>query len=249
MKVIARKPEPATTHHAGRQHHRDVQGGGARAAVFGASDGLLTNVSLILGVAGAGPSASIVRLAGLAGLVAGAFSMAAGEFVSMSAQKELLERELDIERRELERHPEAETKELAATFARRGLDDADAQRLAEAIMRDPEIALDVHAREELGFHPGQTGNPWQAAISSFVSFGVGAIIPLVPWFFTSGASAVIASIILGAVSALAIGWGVAVFTDRSRIYSAVRQLLIAGVAAAVTFGVGTLVGVGVHTGV
>src|SRR6202022_2006639 len=102
-------------------------------------------------------------------------------------------------------HPEAETKELAATFARRGLDDADAYRLAEAVMRDPEIALDVHAREELGFHPGQTGNPWQAAISSFVSFGVGAIIPLLPWFFTSGAAAVLAHIILGGGSALAMG--------------------------------------------
>jgi vacuolar iron transporter family protein len=248
MKVLSHTQQPLAQH-AGREHHRNLQGGGARAAVFGISDGLLTNVSLILGVAGAGPSASIVRLAGLAGLVAGAFSMAAGEYVSMSAQKELLERELDIERRELERHPEAETKELAATFARRGLEAADAHRVAEAIMRDPEIALDVHAREELGFRPGQTGNPWQAAISSFVSFGVGAIIPLVPWFFTGGAAAVIASIILGALSALAIGWGVAIFTDRSRIFSAVRQLVIGTVAAGVTFGVGTLVGVGVHPGV
>src|SRR3984893_6086108 len=166
----------------------------------------------------------------------------------MSAKKELLERELDIERRELERHPEAETKELAATFARRGLDDADAYRLAGALMGDPENAPGVQARAELGFHPGQTGTAWQAAISSFVSFGVGAIIPLVPWFFTSGAAAVIASIILGAVSALAIGWGGPFFTARWRISPAVRQLLIGGVAAAVTFGVGTLVGVGLHTG-
>src|SRR5579864_3183195 len=122
-----------------REHHRNVQGGAARAAVFGISDGLLTNVSLILGVAGAGPAAGVVRLAGLAGLVAGAFSMAAGEFVSMSAQKELLEHELEVERRELERHPEAETKELAGTFEQRGLDRADAMRLASAIMRDPRL--------------------------------------------------------------------------------------------------------------
>jgi len=194
-------------------------------------------------VAGANPPPSIVRLAGLAGLVAGAFSMAAGEYVSMSAQKELLERELAVERRELERHPEAETRELAATFARRGLEQEDAYRLAQAVMRDPEVALDVHAREELGVSPGQTGSPLQAAVSSFVSFAVGAIIPLIPWFFATGVSAVIASIVLGALSALGIGWGVAVFTDRSRLRSALRQLLIATVAAGVTYGIGTLVGV------
>ena len=228
-----------------REHHRNVQGGAARAAVFGISDGLLTNVSLILGVAGAGPSAGFVRLAGLAGLVAGAFSMAAGEFVSMSAQKELLERELEVERRELERHPEAETRELAATFEQRGLDHDDAMRLAGAIMRDPEVALRVHASEELGVRPGHTGKPLQAAASSFVSFGIGALIPLIPWFFASGNLAVLASIVLGAVSALAIGWTVAVFTGRSRPLSALRQLAIATVAAAVAYGVGRAVGV--HT--
>src|SRR5579864_6622451 len=137
MKLLPRSKEAPPPHLAARSHHRDIQGGGARAAVFGISDGLLTNVSLILGVAGANVDATFVRLAGLAGMVAGAFSMAAGEYVSMSAQKELLERELDIERRELERHPEAETKELAATFVRSGLEDHDATRLAEAIMRDP----------------------------------------------------------------------------------------------------------------
>ena len=225
-----------------RSHHRDVQGGAARAAVFGISDGLLTNVSLILGVAGAGPVAGVVRLAGVAGLVAGAFSMAAGEFVSMSAQKELLEHELEVERREIERHPEAETLELAATFQRRGLEAEDALRLATAVMRDPEVALDVHAREELGFRPGQTGSPWQAAGSSFVSFAVGALIPLMPWFFASGRPAAIASVLLGAMSALAIGWTVAVFTGRSRTLSALRQLGIAVVAAGVTYGIGLAVG-------
>ena len=229
-------------HYGVREHHRNVQGGAVRAAVFGISDGLLTNVSLILGVAGAGPAAGVVRLAGLAGLVAGAFSMAAGEFVSMSAQKELLERELDIERRELERHPEAETRELATTFERRGLGADDAMRLARAVMRDPETALEVHASEELGVRPGNTGRPMQAAVSSFVSFGVGALIPLVPWFFINGGSAVVASVVLGAVSAVAIGWTVAVFTGRSRPLSALRQLGIAAVAAAVTYAVGLAVG-------
>ncbi len=190
--MLSRTKQPVA-HHAGREHHRDVQGGGARAAVFGISDGLLTNVSLILGVAGAGPSASIVRLAGLAGLVAGAFSMAAGEYVSMSAQKELLERELDIERRELERHPEAETRSSPRPFARRGLDT-----LTRTGWRRPSCAtrrsrsMFTLARSSASIR-GQTGTPWQAAISSFVSFGMGAVIPLVPWFFMSGAGAVIAS--------------------------------------------------------
>ena len=242
-----REALPAATHghHAPREHHRDVQGGQARAAVFGVSDGLLTNISLILGVAGAGTAAGIVRLAGLAGLVAGAISMAAGEYVSMSAQKELLERELELERRELERNPETETRELAATFERRGLDHEDARRIAETIMRDPKVALEVHAAEELGVRPSQTGAPMQAAFSSFVSFAFGALIPLLPWFFASGNAAVVASVGLGAAGALAIGWTVAVFTGRSRVRSALRQLAIAAVAAAVTYGVG--LAVGTHT--
>ncbi len=227
---------------ASHSHHRDLQGGAARAAVFGISDGLLTNISLILGVAGANPPAAVVLLAGLAGLVAGAFSMAAGEFVSMSAQSELLQRELDIERRELERHPEAETRELAAVYRLRGVSEADARRVAEAVMKDPEIALEVHAREELGLRPGKTGNPWQAAGSSFVTFSIGAIIPLVPWFFIRGTPAALASIVLGAIAVLAVGWTVAIFTGRSRVRAALRQLAFATVAAGVAFGVGHLVG-------
>ena len=160
----------------------------------------------------------------------------------MSAQSELLQRELDIERRELERHPEAETRELAAVYRRRGVDEADARRLAEAVMKDPEIALEVHAREELGLRPGQTGNPWQAAGSSFVTFSIGAVIPLLPWFFVSGGPAALASIVLGAISVLAVGWTVAIFTGRSRVRAALRQLAFATVAAAVAFGVGHLVG-------
>jgi VIT1/CCC1 family predicted Fe2+/Mn2+ transporter len=231
----------------GRSHHRDVQGGAARAAVFGISDGLLTNVALILGVAGAVAQSSpgVVRLAGLAGLVGGAFSMSAGEYVSMSAQKELLEREIELERRELARHPEAETRELAASLQRKGLNEADSMRVAQAFMADPEVALEVHAQEELGVHPSQTGSPVAAAASSFFSFAFGAVIPLIPWFFTGGNAAVFISIGLGTVSALAIGWTVAVFTGRSRVLSALRQLAIGAVAAAVTFAVGTAVGV--HT--
>lgn len=231
-------------HHTGsaRSHHRDLQGGVARAAVFGISDGLLTNISLILGVAGASPPSAVVLLAGLAELVAGAFSMAAGEYVSMSAQSELLQRELDVERRELERHPEAETRELAALYRIRGVDEADARRMAEAVMKDPLVALEVHAREELGLRPGKTGNPWQAAGSSFVTFSIGAVLPLIPWFFASGSLAAVLSIVIGAIAVLAVGWTVAIFTGRSRVRSALRQLAFATVAAGVAFGVGHLVG-------
>ena len=235
--------EAPAVHHALKSHHRDVQGGAARAAVFGISDGLLTNVSLILGVAGGSTAASIVRLAGLAGLISGAFSMAAGEYLSMTAQKELFERELEIERRELQRHPEAETRELASTFQRRGLSEEDALRVAQAVMRDPEVALVVHAQEELGVSPHRTGRPWQAAASSFVSFGVGAIIPLFPWFFTGGRLGVILSIILGAAGAVAVGLTIAAFTGRIRFRPPARQLVFAIVAAGVTYGVGRIIGV------
>src|SRR5437763_5434200 len=185
-------------------HHRDVQGGAARAAVFGISDGLTTNVSLILGVAGAAATtgSQFVRLAGLAGLIGGAFSMAAGEYVSMKAQSELLERELEIERREISRHPGSERRELAAIYRNRGVEPEVADELAREMMRDPELALETHAREELGIDPTSLGSPIMAAVSSFIAFSIGAIIPLMPWFFAKGSAAVTASIVLGAVAAL-----------------------------------------------
>ena len=226
-----------------KSHHRDIQGGAARAAVFGVSDGLLTNVSLILGVAGANPAPGVVRLAGLAGLVAGAFSMAAGEYVSMTAQSELLERELSVEREEIRRHPRSERQELVALYERRGLRRDLAEEVAEVMMRDSDIALEVHSREELGIDPAETGNPIAAAASSFGSFALGALIPLVPWFFTSGGAAVLVSVVLGALAALGIGTALARFTGRSPVRTALRQLGIAVVVAAVTYGVGTAVGV------
>jgi len=169
------EPKGAEVH-----HHRDVRSGGARAAVFGVSDGLVTNVSLILGVAGAHPGGSIVRLTGVAGLVAGAFSMAAGEYLSMQAQRELLQRELEVERQSLRRAPEAERRELTAIYERRGLDPGLAAELVDEVMRDPDVALETHAREELGIDPGSLGSPWRAAVSSFVTFAVGALLPLLP---------------------------------------------------------------------
>lgn len=225
-------------------HHRKVQGGAARAAVFGMSDGLVSNVCLILGVAGASTSPATVRLAGLAGLVGGALSMAAGEYVSMQAQKELLERELAMEWREIRRRPESERRELAALYRNRGIQADTAERMATEVSADPAVALETHAREELGIDPAELGSPYKAAGSSFFSFAVGALLPLVPWFFGRGAAAIGASVVIGVAAALAIGVALARFTGRSVIRTAARQLAVASVAAAVTFGVGKLVGGG-----
>jgi VIT1/CCC1 family predicted Fe2+/Mn2+ transporter len=223
-------------------HHRDIQGGAARAAVLGVSDGLVTNVSLILGIAGANTATGTVRLAGLAGMLAGAFSMAAGEYVSMKAQTELLERELEMERLELHRSPEAEQAELAQLYESRGVDPDTAGELASEMMRTPELALETHAREELGVDPTSLGNPYQAAIASAASFGVGAIVPLMPWFFINGTPAVLISVVLGAVAAVMIGSALARYTGRSWVRSAARQLFVTVAAAGVTYGLGALVG-------
>ncbi|MDQ6909975.1 MAG: VIT1/CCC1 transporter family protein [Actinomycetota bacterium] len=226
-------------------HHHNVQGGAARAAVFGVSDGLVSNVALILGVAGAHPAAGVVRLAGLAGLIGGAVSMAAGEYISMRAQAELLERELEMERIELRRRPEGERRELIEIYRSRGNEARIAEELATAMMRDPEMALETHAREELGIDPNALGSPVAASISSFFCFSLGALLPLLPWFFASGTGALVASVILGLLASLAVGGALARFTGRSIAWSAGRQLLVSAVPAAITYGLGSLVGVGV----
>lgn len=231
-----------STEHDHNEHHRNLQGGAARAAVFGVSDGLVSNVSLILGMAGADSSQGLVRVAGLAGLVAGAVSMAAGEYVSMQAQRELLERELEIERRELEVNPQKEIAELAAIYRSRGVDDDVASEMARGVMEDPAQALEVHAREEMGVDPTELGNPVQAAVSSFLAFALGALLPLLPWFFGGGSGAVIASVVLGLLGALVVGVAVGVATGRSLPRAAVRQVLIAAGAAAITYGIGAAVG-------
>jgi VIT1/CCC1 family predicted Fe2+/Mn2+ transporter len=222
--------------------HRDVSGGWARAAVFGASDGLVSNIALILGVAGASTQAALVRVAGISGLLAGAFSMAAGEYVSVKAQNELIERELEIERRSIAEKPEAETNELAAIYEQRGIGPAQARRLAIAIMSDPDVALDVHAREELGVSPDRLGSPVVAAGSSFSAFAAGAIIPLVPWFFGGGTAAVVVSLVAGLAAAVLIGALLARFTERSVVRTASRQVVVAGFSCAVTFLLGRAFG-------
>lgn len=223
-------------------HHRDVQGGQARAAVFGISDGLVSNVALVIGVAAAGTSASTVLITGISGLLAGASSMAAGEYVSVKAQSELVERELEIERVSIAEKPEEETRELAAIYEARGVKPDQATEIAAALMSDPEVALDVHAREELGIDPGETGDATGAAASSFVAFTLGALIPLVPWFFLEGNVASITSVVFGLIAAAIVGVVLATFTERSKFRTAARQVLLAAGACALTFAIGALLG-------
>jgi VIT1/CCC1 family predicted Fe2+/Mn2+ transporter len=235
---VRRGDYPPTEH-----HHRDIQGGGARAAVFGVSDGLVSNTSLILGIAGASSAAGIVRLAGLAGLFGGAFSMAAGEYISMRAQSELFQREIEIERREIGRHPEGEYRELVHLYERRGMPPELARRVADEMMSNPELALETHAREELGIDPGSTGKPMQAAVSSFVTFAVGAFMPLIPFLFASGTTATLIAVSIAGVSALVVGGLLSLFTGRDWWFSALRQLVICAIAGAITYGIGSAIGV------
>jgi vacuolar iron transporter family protein len=223
--------------------HRNVQGGASRAAVLGAGDGLITNVSLILGVAGASTAASPVRLAGVAGLLAGAFSMAAGELVSVRAQDELVQRELQVERREIAEHPNAERRELAGMYRAQGVSPEDAEAVASILSRYEQVAFDTHARLELGVDPKATGSAVQASVASFLSFAIGAFLPLIPWLFFGGTKAVIISICIGAVSAAALGIAIGAFTGRGMLKTAIRQLIAAIVAAGITFAVGRLLGV------
>ena len=225
-------------------HHRDVTGGWLRPAVFGAMDGLVSNFALMAGVAGgtaaAGGDRAAVVLAGLAGLAAGAFSMAAGEYTSVASQSELAEQEFENERLELSRNAEGEAKELAQIWVRRGVDLELAEEVARQLGRNPEAALEVHAREEIGLAPGELPNPWVAAGSSFLAFALGALIPLLPYMF--GAQTLVVSAILSVIGLFVAGVLVSRVTARSWWFSGFRQLFVGVLAAVVTFGVGHLVG-------
>jgi len=229
-------------HHPMVHEHRAVQGGAARAAVFGISDGLVSNVALILGVAAASTAESTVLVAGISGLLAGAASMAAGEYVSVKAQTELVERELEIERISIAEKPQAETMELKGIYMRRGIEASHAEAMATAVMADPEIALEVHAREELGVDPDDVGDPLAAASASFLAFSIGAVLPLVPWFFTSGNGATWLSVIIGLVAAATVGVTLSFFTKRSMVRTAARQVVLAAGACLLTWLIGSALG-------
>lgn len=218
--------------------HRDVSGGWLRPTVFGMMDGLVSNFALIAGVAGASSATSDVALAGLAGLVGGAFSMAAGEYVSVKSQNESTAAELEVERHELAYNADAEMAELAQMYVARGVEPALAHEVARQLSRDPEQALLIHAQEELGVDPHALPSPWTAAGSSLLAFSVGAMIPLLP--YALGAKSLLISAVLAVLALFAAGVGSSRFTSRNWWYAGSRQLVLGVLAAAVTYGVGSL---------
>jgi VIT1/CCC1 family predicted Fe2+/Mn2+ transporter len=222
-----------------RQRAREVQSGAARAAVLGISDGLVTNVALILGVAGAQSDPHVVRLAGFASLVAGALSMAVGEYISMAAQVELLQRLLADYRETLKRDPEQTREELEEFIRRLGVKQATAHNVSQQIFGVPDRALAVYARS-LGLDPDELGSPWKAAASSLFTFAAGAFMPLIPWFFSQGTRAAMASLALGGASALVVGGVLAWLGGRNVLWGATRQLLVLAIAAGATWGAGRL---------
>jgi VIT1/CCC1 family predicted Fe2+/Mn2+ transporter len=225
--------------------HRGGRSGTLRAAVFGANDGLVSNLSLVMGVAGAVTDNHFIVLAGIAGLLAGAFSMAAGEYISMQSQREMFENQISVEREEMRVMPEVEREELAAIYRAKGIAAADAERIAGQLMEDPDKALDTKVREELGLDPDQLGSSWGAAIYSFVAFGIGAVIPLVPFLLARGDVAFTGALALSFASLFAVGAAVSIVTGKSMLFSGLRQVVIGAAAAAVTYAVGSLIGANV----
>lgn len=223
--------------------HRSVGGGNLRAAVFGINDGLVSNASLIMGVAGAASDNTMILTAGVAGLLAGALSMAAGEYVSMRSQRELFEYQIGLEREELEEYPQEEAEELALIYHARGVALEEARAIARTLMQDKEHALDTLAREELGLNPDDLGSPWGAAISSFLAFTVGAVLPLVPFLIGAGSNAVAISAALAGIGLFVVGVLLSLFTGRGAVTSGLRMVLIGGGAGVVTYLIGHLLGV------
>ncbi|MGP3991434.1 VIT1/CCC1 transporter family protein [Streptomyces sp. 3N207] len=235
--------DPTHVAHRDNHTHRDVNGGWLRPAVFGAMDGLVSNLGLMTGVAGSAASSQTIVIAGLAGLAAGAFSMAAGEYTSVASQRELVQAELEIERRELRRSPREEVRELAALYESRGVDPDLAMKVAQQLHRDPEQALEIHAREELGIDPADLPSPTVAAVSSFLSFALGAVLPVLPYLF--GTTALWPAVLLALLGLFVCGAVVARVTARTWWFSGARQLALGAAAAAVTYGLGALFGVAV----
>ncbi|MEZ4864035.1 MAG: VIT1/CCC1 transporter family protein [Caldilineaceae bacterium] len=226
--------------------HRAAGGNALRAAVLGANDGLVSNLSLVMGVAGAELSGNAILVTGLAGLLAGACSMALGEWLSVQSSRELYQRQIEVERLEIATNPAEEREELALIYQAKGLDESQARQTAERILRDESNALDTLAREELGIDPDELGgSAWAAAITSFVLFALGAIVPVIAFAFLNGISAIVVSLLLSAVGLFIIGAGITLFTGRSLAFSGSRQVLFGLAAAAITYVIGRLIGVNV----
>lgn len=242
-------PHKAMSPQAGEPWHKLDKSGSIRAAVFGVSDGLVSNTALVMGFAGASLAGaidnSVVLFAGLAGLLAGAFSMAAGEYVSMASQRDLFKREIDLERQELIEKPDEERLELELIYRAKGLPREQAKAIADRIMANPETALDTLAREELGLDPDELGSAWKAAIASFIAFAIGASVVVIPYALFSGVTAFMLAIALALAGMIAVGGVVGSLSGRGVVFSAGRQVIWGAGAAAVTYLVGSLVGVNV----
>ncbi len=234
---------PSEHEELGERHQAAPGGGSLRAAVFGVNDGLVSNTSLILGVAGAGTDNTIILLTGIAGLLAGSLSMAAGEYVSVRSQREMYEHQIALEKAELETYPEEEAEELALIFEARGMESADARRQASQLIADPERALATLTREELGLNPGDLGSPWGAALSSFIAFALGSALPLAPFLAAGGSNALAATIIVSSLGLFTVGAATSLFTGRSALAAGARMLAIGAGAGALTYTIGSWLGV------
>lgn len=235
-------PSPTSVEEVGASHRGGGTSGGLRAAVFGINDGLVSIACLVMGVAGASSEPGVILLTGVAGLLAGAFSMAAGEYVSMRSQREMFEYQIGLEREELAQYPLEETEELALIYRARGMQEAEARALAERMIADPEMGLDTLAREELGLNPDELGSPWIAALSSFFAFVLGGGIPILPYVLDVQRHPLLISIILTAAALFGVGATISLFTGRGALWGGLRMLLIGGSAGAVTYLIGDLMG-------
>lgn len=228
-------------HDAVAHHHTDVSGGWLRAGVFGAMDGLVTTIALVAGVGGGGANRATIILTGVAGLVAGAFSMALGEFASVGTQNDAVANEIRVERAEIERFPDGEMAELAEMYERMGLSRTTAESVAREVHADPELAVKVHIAQELGVDVDDQPSPWTAAISSFIAFAIGGIFPLVS--FLLGSSSLVLALLIGAVGLFVAGAIVSRFTTRVWWLAGLRQLMFGAIAAGATYLVGMAIGV------
>ncbi len=235
-------PMPTSIDEVGASHRGGGASGGLRAAVFGVNDGLVSIACLVMGVAGASSESGVILLTGVAGLLAGAFSMAAGEYVSMRSQREMFEYQIGLERDELAQYPEEEASELALIYSARGLPDEEAKALAQRMIVDPEMGLDTLAREELGLNPDELGSPWVAAVSSFFAFVAGGVIPMLPYLLDVHRHPLLISMVLTALSLFGVGAALSLFTGRGALLGGLRMLLIGGTAGAVTYWIGDMLG-------
>lgn len=228
-----------------RARHSSGGGGSLRAAVFGANDGLVSNTCLVMGVAGASAEPQMILVSGVAGLLAGAFSMAAGEYISMLSQREMFEHQIAQERAELERYPDEEAEELALIYSARGVPLAQAREITKRLVQDKEKALDVLAREELGLNPDDLGSPWGAAFYSFIAFSAGAILPLLPFLLGARGNGIVWAAGLSGLALFGVGAALSLFSGRNAIFGGARMLAIGAVAAAATYGIGKIFNVAV----